>query len=391
MGAIHQNSEGRFLGYSAKEIFADLDQMRSGIAIFDSNMDLVFANKQVRIYLPELYDALDSGKTVREALEIQVKVVFPDLDEEGCLAHVKMIFDRMKHKDVSEIRTPSGDYLKSTYSHMENGGYIVSVTKITDHIEQETKLDNARVVAEAANLMKSQFLANMSHEIRTPMAGMTLAANLLQKNLLSLNQPDLSELAEILVGSAKHLSEIINDVLIISKIEAGQIQITRNECSLRGMLETFIKSQNFIAAEKGVELKLVIEKQLPEYLCFDELRIRQCVANLVGNALKFTPEGSVTVAVLYDAPSSMVTVHVADTGVGLPRESFESVFDQFEQVQYEDAGKGTGLGLCISRNLARLMGGDITVASELGKGSIFSLTFESEASVGVLEGKIRAA
>jgi len=190
----------------------------------------------------------------------------------------------------------------------------------------------------------------------------------------------LNNLADILIQSSGHLSGIINDVLTISKIEAGHIDIVRQDGSLADELKDLMRGHNLVAQNAGIELKLGIDSSLPENLSFDALRIRQCVTNLMNNALKFTPSGSITVAVIYDPKTYIVTLHVSDTGIGIAasdRDKIFSLFEQSSQFKVENSG-GTGLGLTISRNLARLMGGDITLTSELGKGSIFTLTFKSE-------------
>ena len=213
------------------------------------------------------------------------------------------------------------------------------------------------------------------------MSGVFMAAQLLQQQLRATNQSKLVDLTDILVGSANHLSAIINDVLDLSKIEAGQVDIVNVENSLVDQLHILKKAQDHVAKEIGIELKVVIDPKLPDRLIYDAKRVRQCVTNLVSNALKFTVSGSVTIAVLFDPETYGVTVHVADTGIGISSEEQAKVFDQFVQVKSENikAHMGTGLGLAISRKLARLMGGDVTLKSERGKGSIFSLTFASEA------------
>ena len=146
------------------------------------------------------------------------------------------------------------------------------------------------------------------------------------------------------------------------------------------MLETLKKPQENIANEKGLQLKLVIDPNLPELLNYDAVKVRQCITNLMSNALKFTAEGSVTLAALYDPQTSMVTIHVADTGIGIAPDEQSQVFDHYAQAKHQASKShmGTGLGLAISRRLARLMGGDVKLTSKLGEGSIFSLTFPDE-------------
>lgn len=365
---------------SLESLLANLDQVRTGIAIYDNNLTLVFANKRVRSYLPYLYTALDTGKTLLEGIEYQLVMLFPTKNPDRLRERAAIILDQIQTGQDMHVNTPAGIRLKSTYSKLASGGYILTTTDVTDHIEYEEELTKSREEADKANQAKSTFLANMSHEIRTPMSGVYMAAQLLKRQLLQLNHPALNDLADVLIGSAEHLNGIINDVLTMSKIEAGHIDICPQGGSLSEVLRDSVKAQSLVAQNAGIDLKLGIDSSLPEGLYFDALRIRQCVTNLVNNALKFTSTGSVTLAVLYDPKTSIVTLHVADTGIGIAARDRDKIFSSFGQSSQVDAENygGTGLGLSISRKLARLMGGDITLTSEVGTGSIFTLTFESE-------------
>ena len=365
---------------SMESLLADLDQIRTGIAIYDAEFNLVFANKRVRSYLPYLYTALDTGSTLLEGIESQVTMSSPNDDPETRKNRALEIFEVIKKSGTMLVNTPVGIRLKSTYSETKTGGYILTTTDVTDHVNYEDELAKSRDEAKRASQIKTQFLANMTHEIRTPMSGVFMAAQLLRQEIQRLNQPKLLELAEILTGSAEHLSGIINDVLVLSKIEAGHVEIAPQNGSLADTLRVLMQAQKLVATDSGIQLKLAIDPSVPTGLSFDPLRVRQCVTNLVTNALKFTSAGSVTVAVLYDPETSLVTIHVADTGIGIAPFACEKIFGQFGQVTTElnQVSTGSGLGLPISRNLARLMGGDIRVKSKVGKGSVFTFTFKSK-------------
>ncbi len=363
------------------DFFDGLNQMQTGIAIYDKDLkNLTFANTAIRGYLPHLYASLDAGLSVREGLAAQIYYIFPDLKDDEREARADYIYDNIKNLGKMEVTTPAGLTLSSTYDKTPEGSYIVSTMDVTERVNNATQLAKARADADAANAAKTEFLANMSHEIRTPLSGVAMAAQLLQRRLIATQQTELAGLADILTESANHLSAIINDVLDLSKIEAGQIELVLSENSFSDMISVFKKSQDYVAADRGVELKLVVDPKLPERLIYDKVRVRQCVTNLVSNALKFTPVGSVTIAVLFDPETYGVTVHVVDTGIGIAANEQASVFDHFAQAKQgvEVAQMGTGLGLSISRNLARLMGGDIKVTSELGKGSAFTLTLATK-------------
>lgn len=377
MELSHKNSKLDYNGMSAEDVFASIDQIKTGMAIYDEDLNLIFANKTIRLFLPTLYACLDEGQTMMESILAQAKVIAPGKDDVDYENRARYIYNTIKTSGTLEVTTPTGQKLNSSYNKTSSGKYIVTTTDVTARIKNEERLLEARHKANRANAAKTEFLANMSHEIRTPLSGVSMAAHLLQRQLCMMNVPELNDLANILVDSAGHLSEIINDVLDLSKIEAGQVDIVVSDNSLSEMLQTLVKSQKVVADEKSIDLDLVVEKNFPERLLYDPVRVRQCVTNLVSNALKFTASGRVTVAALVDPKNGSVTIHVVDTGIGISTSEQAQIFDQFAQVKYQDsqAQMGTGLGLAISRKLARLMGGDITLTSELNKGSIFTLTF----------------
>ena len=365
---------------SVAAIYAQMDWIKTGVAIFSQDLDLLFANKTIRSYLPVLYSALDSGISLKDGIARQVDELSPDSSIKDRSKRVEYIYNTILNSGTMEVSTSNGRRIKSTYDKTPDGTYVITTSDVTEPFRNEKMLAKAKIDADAANKTKSEFLANMSHEIRTPLSGVFMAAQLLQQQLRMTQQTQLSDLADILVSSSQHLSAIINDVLDMSKIEAGQVEIATSESSLRDMLQDIKKAQTPVANEISLKLELVLDPNLPERFMIDSSRVRQCVSNLVSNALKFTKTGTVTIAALFDIETDMVTIHVVDTGVGISPDEQKDVFDQFAQAKKDSSSThmGTGLGLTISRNLARLMGGDLTLKSELGKGSIFSLTFKSE-------------
>ena len=246
---------------------------------------------------------------------------------------------------------------------------------------RETKyaLKSALAGSEAASEAKSSFLANMSHEIRTPLNGVLGMTEILSQETLSPHQADCVRTVR---ESGKMLMVILNDVLDLSKIEAGKLELSPADSNFHRVLLITYKLFRLHAKERNIELTLEIDESAPLHLCFDTVRVRQCLSNLVSNAIKFTEAGGVVIsaaAVTGIDGLSTVTVKVTDTGIGMSEEVLDRLFSDFAQADASTSRKfgGTGLGLAISRKLARLMGGDVTVKSSGGVGTVFSFTFQA--------------
>ncbi len=227
--------------------------------------------------------------------------------------------------------------------------------------------------AKQASETKSQFLANMSHEIRTPMNAIIGFGQILAEENLNSHQ---REYVDLIIESSKHLLDIVNDILDFSKIEAGRLKVEQIDCSLRQLVHTVKSLVQSVAEEKHLQFEVIISDNLPDAVQIDPFRLKQCLLNLLTNAIKFTETGSVKLNVcLIDNGSPQLKFDVIDTGVGIPPDKQEKIFDAFTQADQSTSRKygGTGLGLAICKNLAHLMGGTITLQSCPGKGSTFSL------------------
>ena len=250
---------------------------------------------------------------------------------------------------------------------------VVAHEDITERKRAELALIGAREGAEAANRAKSEFLANMSHEIRTPLNGVIGNAQLLEMSDLDREQKEY--LAAIMLSGSNLLS-LINDILDLSKIEAEKVTLETADFSLRGCFNNVIRTQRSRIANKGLSLKVQIPNDVPDALLGDELRVKQILLNLLGNAIKFTREGGITLsAELKDQTSdrALIEIAVTDTGVGIAQAVAEDIFKPFVQADSSITRQygGSGLGLTISRRLAELMGGSISVESKEGSGSTF--------------------
>ncbi|MDJ0508365.1 MAG: ATP-binding protein [Crocosphaera sp.] len=294
------------------------------------------------------------------------------------------------YENTHRIRHRDGHYIwieaKGKCILNKQGKPYRLVGTITDITEKKTALEAlemAKKQAEAANKAKSEFLANMSHEIKTPMNAILGFCDLLHSKV---DDQQARVYLESIASGGKVLLILINDILDLSKIEAGKMEIITEPTDMRGLIIEIERMFIATAKSKKIDLLIDIDKQVPEVILFDEVRLRQILVNLVGNALKFTEEGYVKVSVScpdiknkinQNSHHCSLKISIEDTGIGIATDQQKKVFDVFTQSEGQSTRKygGTGLGLTITKRLTDILGGTVKLSSQLGKGSIFTVNF----------------
>ncbi|MFV1496450.1 response regulator [Phaeobacter sp. JH20_02] len=363
-----------------RRLWHSIQAFQDGFAFFDADSKLIGANGA---YL-DLFDGLEEvapGVSYVRILQI--------LTDEGLVNTGEQDPDHWRAQMSERWLSPSPEpvvvrmwddrYLRLLDQRGHGGDMVSLALDITSTVQYEEELEAARERAEAANRAKSAFLANMSHEIRTPMNGVVGMAELLSDTNLNEEQ---QLYANTIKNSGEALLVIINDVLDYSKIEAQKLQLHPEPFDLERSVHEVLMLLQPTARDKGLTLLLDYDLFLPTSFVGDPGRIRQVLTNLVGNAVKFTSEGHVALQItgISNADDKICSIHVTieDTGIGIPAEKVQDIFGEFNQVEDERNRQfeGTGLGLAISKRLIELMGGEIWVESEEGKGSCFGFRME---------------
>jgi CheY-like chemotaxis protein len=324
------------------------------------------------LYKEKLRDLLEETQRQTEELQTQqeeVRVANEELEEQARALKESQVKLESSHAELEQ----SNDNLEEQARLLEH-----QKDQLTEKAEElahsQTFLEAKGKDLEAANEYKSQFLANMSHELRTPLNSSLILAKLLMENKLGNLNSEQVNFASTIYSSGNDLLALINDILDLSKVEAGKLDLRPEQFTTSKLLENLRKTFAPVAGEKKLKFNIEVDPTAPEFIETDQQRLEQILKNLISNALKFTTKGSVTITT--KAKGSNVSFQVVDTGIGVPASQQETIFLAFRQADQTTSRKfgGTGLGLTIARDLAMLLGGKIEVQSEEGKGSRFTLT-----------------
>lgn len=361
-----QETLGKEAARARRRLEDAIEAQHSGFALFDAEDRLVACNAAFKEVVPLSADKIEIGATFAEMLDLAA-------DELGLEGEARKVFiDKRMHVHLNDVGTlmrkmSNGRWIKSEERPTAEGGIVGAWTDVTELIM-------AREAAEAANVAKSEFLAMISHEIRTPMnAVLGMASVLLQGEMAA----DQRAQVETIQRSGATLLSLINDVLDLSKIEAGKIELEEEEFSLFELIDSVLEIAGEQALAKGLRLSAFAEAATPDRLVGDPNRLRQILMNLVSNAVKFTESGDVRVDAAVTRRRAdgacVLRIDVVDTGIGIPTSTLDRLFQPFSQADASTTRRygGTGLGLTICKQLAELLGGAIGVESTPGAGSRF--------------------
>jgi PAS domain S-box-containing protein len=362
---------------------AALDTLAEGLLVIDRKQNIVLANHAFAAFL---------GKTPEELIgHNAASLDWRETDDQPLskdqlpwlvtLRDASVQQDRMLN--LRNIQSRQRNFIVNCSPVLAGGGkangVFISLNDVTQLEQNKVELHRAKDAAEAANRAKSEFLANMSHEIRTPMNAILGFTELLKRGY-SRSERDTAKFLNTIHSSGTHLLELINDILDLSKVEAGQMEMERIPCAPHQIVREVVTVLTSVAQRKGIALEFQVRSAVPATIQSDPRRLRQIVTNLVGNAIKFTEKGGVRVALHLKTGNvpPLLTIDVSDSGIGIPVDKLDSIFDPFVQADTSVTRRfgGTGLGLSISRRFARALGGNIVASSEPGKGSTFAVTID---------------
>nr|MCR4798572.1 response regulator [Lachnospiraceae bacterium] len=362
----------------AREIARDfaIDRISEGVIAVDNNGRIQYYNEPAARLYPE-FDAFYSTEVLGIETEEKKKLLSSRTHTPyDIIAFVNEAIEKGESLQVGDrIFTPEVNDL--VYKG-ENYGKLYALVDDTDHYQYMDELQKQRDIADSANEAKSRFLANMSHEIRTPINAMLGMDEMI---LRESSEKPIRAYASDIMSAGRTLLSLINDILDLSKVEEGKMEIIPVQYELSSLIGNLVNMTRERAAKKGLAFHVTADEHIPRLLFGDEIRIRQCVTNLLTNAVKYTESGSVELLITFekkDEKSIYLSFTVKDTGIGMKAEDMEVLFSPYKRIEEERnrSIEGTGLGMSITRQLLDLMGSKLVVHSEYGKGSEFSFAVE---------------
>ena len=362
-----------------KTIAAAIATISEGFALYDSDDRIVLFNEQFRALYPGLSDVIKEGTRFHEVLEAVVSRKLVDLggkSPEQWIAERKAQHEKPGGFVEYQYR---GRYVRISERRIHGGGSVAVYTDITELRRQNIELEQAREASEVANRAKSQFLANMSHELRTPLNAIIGYSEILQEDAADTGQEQfISDLKKI-EGAGRHLLGLINDILDLSKVEAGKMDLFVEEIDVPSLLSEVNAIIAPLTAKNGNVLEISTLDAIGS-IRSDRTKLKQCLLNVLSNASKFTHDGKLALTV-ERFERSMIRITISDTGIGMNEDQLGRLFQAFNQADASTTKRfgGTGLGLAITRHFCRLLGGDITAASVPGKGSTFTIIIRDHA------------
>ena len=367
-----------------RTIEAAIATISEGFVLYDSDDRIVLCNEQFRTIYRGLGDIVKPGTTFRELLETLVSRGLIDL---GGTPAPEWIAERLaQHANPSGALEYGygGRWVRISERRTHDGGTVVVVSDITELKHRNIELEQAREQADVANRTKSQFLANMSHELRTPLNAIIGYSEILQEDAAASGRTDSHRDLKKIEAAGRHLLGLINDILDLSKIEAGRMDVFLEDVPLADLVEEVREIVAPLAGRNGNRLAIEMAPAIGS-LRTDRTKLKQSLLNLLSNASKFTTKGRVTLAVerFVEGGRPMIRFAVSDTGIGMSEEQIGRLFEAFRQADASTTKRygGTGLGLAITRHFCRLLGGDVTVRSRQGEGSTFEIRLPEAAPV----------
>jgi signal transduction histidine kinase/CheY-like chemotaxis protein/HAMP domain-containing protein len=364
-----------------KTIAAAIATISEGFVLYDSEDRIVLFNEQFRDIYPGLADIIKPGTTFGQVLEAVISRSLVDLGGQSPQDWIAERKARHEHSGGFAEYRYGGRFVRISERRIQGGGTVAVYSDITELKQQNLELEEARELSEVANRTKSQFLANMSHELRTPLNAIIGYSEILQEDAVDSDQEQLVPDLKKIEGAGRHLLGLINDILDLSKVEAGKMDVFIEEIDISSLLDEVKSIIAPLVAKNGNKLELRLADHLGS-MRTDRTKVKQCLLNVLSNASKFTQDGKLTVGVeRLGTDRSIVQITISDTGIGMSEEQLGRLFQAFSQADASTTKKfgGTGLGLAITRHFCRLLGGDVTVASQVGEGSTFTIVLPDQA------------